>query len=92
MIRYDPTAPRVGFGIAALLMSAFTVGLIVVLPLEMEQDDASLIPLAAPHDAAAEPRAAGELSLRCTVPPAINVPLFSAVRLTGPDPQCKEPS
>ena len=89
MIQYDPAAPRVGFGIAALLMSAFTVSLMVVLPLELEQDSASPVLRAAAPATPAETRAAGALPLRCAVAAAVNTPLFAAARLTGTDPQCK---
>ena len=92
MIRYDPTVPRVGFGIAALLMSALTVSLMVVLPVELEQDSPDLVVRAAPDRTAAAARAAGALPLRCTVPAAVNAPLFVAARPAEPDTQCKEQS
>jgi hypothetical protein len=84
--------PRIGFGIAALVMSALTVSLMVVLPSELEQDSPALALRAGPHRAAAEPAAADALHLRCTVPPAVNTPLFSAARVTEPDPRCKQQS
>jgi len=42
LIRYDPQAPRVGFGLAAVVMSAATFGLMVVLPSVLEQDGLGL--------------------------------------------------
>jgi hypothetical protein len=91
LIRYDPPAPGIGFGIAALIMSALTVSLMVVLPSELEQDGPALALRADPNDAAAGLRSAA-LHLRCTVPVAVNAPLFSAARVTRPDPRCGQRS
>ena len=92
MIRYDPPVPRVGFGIAAVIMSAATFGLMVVLPAALEQDNSVLALRAdSPHIAAvAQPP--DLMHLRCTVPAAVNAPLFIAVPLSEPDPRCKQPS
>jgi hypothetical protein len=38
MIRYDPPRPRVALGAAALMMTAFTLGALVVLPSKVEAD------------------------------------------------------
>jgi hypothetical protein len=92
LIRYDPPVPRIGFGIAALIMSAFTVSLMVVLPSELEQHSPALAVGAEAHRAAAVPRPAGAMHLRCTVPAAVNAPLLSAARAPAPDPQCKQQS
>ena len=92
MIRYNPAVPRIGFGIAAMIMSALTFSLMVVLPSELEQASPALALRAEPDGAAAHSRAAGALPFRCAVATAVNAPLFSLVRLTGPDPQCKQPS
>lgn len=88
MIRFDPPVPRIGFGIAALVMSALTFGLMVVLPSELEQDSHALAVRAEAPRAAMDLRSEATL-IRCMVPAAFNAPLFSAARETGPDPGCK---
>lgn len=92
LIRYDPPVPRIGFGVAAVIMSALTMGLMVVLPSALEQEGSALAMRAAPNPAAAVLDSEDTLHLRCTVPPAVNAPLFPAARATGPDPQCKQQS
>ena len=92
MIRYDPPVPRVGFGIAALIMSVTTFSVMVVLPAALEQDTSVLAVRTDMHRTAAAARAASAMSLRCTVPPAVNAPLFSTTRATESDPECKQPS
>jgi len=92
LIRYDPTPPRVGFGIAALFMAALTVGLMVVLPAELEADSAAFVLSAGPHRAAAGASASAMLHFRCTVPPAFNAPLFWTARTRGADARCKQQS
>ena len=91
MIRFDPPVPRIGAGIAALAMSALTVGLMVVLPSEYEQDSHVLAARAEAHQAAADPGPEGRL-LRCTVPAAFNAPLFPLARATTPEPRCGQNS
>ena len=46
MNRYEPPQPRVACGIAALLMTAATIGLMVVLPSKMEADSQAFAMLA----------------------------------------------
>jgi hypothetical protein len=38
MNRYDPGTPRIAFGIVAIAMTAITIGLLVVLPSQMESN------------------------------------------------------
>lgn len=91
MIRFDPPVPRFGFGIAALVMSALSVSMMVVLPAELEQDSHALAVRAEAPRTAMGLRPEATL-MRCTVPAAFNAPLFSAARATGPDPRCKQNS
>ena len=90
LIRYDPQAPRVGFGLAAVVMSAATFGLMVVLPSVLEQDGLGLALRIDAHRAAADVQPSEVKNIRCTVPAAGNAPLFSAVRVA--DTQCKQQS
>ena len=46
MNRFDPSTPRATFGIAAIAMTALTVGLLVVVPTKMDSGDVDTIPLA----------------------------------------------
>ncbi len=91
MNRFDPPVPRIGAGIAALAMSALTVGLMVILPSELEQDSHVLAARAAAHRAAADPGLEGT-PLRCAVPAAFNAPLSPQARATAPEPRCKQTS
>ena len=38
MNRYEPSTPRVAFGIAAVAMTAITIGVAVVIPASMDSD------------------------------------------------------
>jgi hypothetical protein len=38
MNRYEPSIPRVAFGIAAITMTAITIGVSVVMPAKMDSD------------------------------------------------------
>ena len=38
MNRYDPLIPRVAFGIAAVAMTAITIGVSVIMPAKMDSD------------------------------------------------------
>jgi hypothetical protein len=38
MIRYHPLIPRVAFGIAAVAMTAITIGVSVIMPAKMDSD------------------------------------------------------
>ena len=38
MHRYEPSTPRVAFGIAAVAMTAITIGVLVVMPAKMQSD------------------------------------------------------
>jgi hypothetical protein len=38
MHRYEPSIPRVAFGIAAVAMTAITIGVLVVMPAGMQYD------------------------------------------------------
>jgi hypothetical protein len=43
MTRDGPVPLRLAFGIAAVAMTAFTFGVLVVLPAEIEQDSSALV-------------------------------------------------
>jgi len=92
VIRFDPPVPRLGAGIAALAMSALTVCVMVVVPSELEQNSRVVVAVRAEAQrAAAVPAPEGTL-LRCTVPAALNAPLFPAAPATALDPRCKQNS
>ena len=92
LIQYNPPVPRIGFGIAAFIMSAVTFGLMVVLPSGLEQQSFTLAVQAEPHRTAAKPPASDMLDLPCTVAIAVNTSLFAGAPATAVDPQCKQPS
>ena len=92
MIQYNPPVPRIGFGIAAVIMTAVTFGLMVVLPSGLEQQSSTLAVRAEPNRTAAKPLASDMLNLPCAVTTAVNTPLFASAPATPLDPQCKQPS
>ena len=92
MIEYNPPVPRIGFGVAAVAMSAITFSLMVVLPSGLEEQTSTLAVRAEPHRTAARPPASDLLGLPCTIATAVNTPLFAATPATATDPQCKQPS
>ena len=55
MNRYDPARPRIAFGFAALAMSAITIGVLVVLPSQMEPDSQAFAQLATANSFGAIP-------------------------------------
>jgi hypothetical protein len=92
LIRYDPRAPRIGFGIAAVIMSALTLSLMVVVPSALEQQSSTLAQRTeAPRTAAIHP-GSDVLNVPCTVAAAINTPLFAGASTTATNQQCKQPS
>ena len=92
MIQYHPPVPRIGFGIAAVIMSALTFSLMVVLPSALEEQSSTLALGNEPPRTAARPPASDMLSLPCAVAAAINAPLFASASTTATDQQCKQPS
>jgi len=48
MNRYEPSIPRVAFGIAAVAMTAITIGVSVIMPAKMDSDSHEPRMLAAP--------------------------------------------
>jgi hypothetical protein len=92
LIRYKPALPRIGFGIAALLMTALTFGLMIVLPSELEAGSDAVALRTGPHRTSAAASASGTLHFRCTVPPAVNAPLFWTARTREADARCKQQS
>ena len=42
MNHYEPLSPRVAFGIAAVAMTAITIGVSVVMPAKMDSDSVNL--------------------------------------------------
>ena len=92
LIQYDPPVPRLGFGVAAVIMSAISFGLMVVLPSGLEQQDSTLAARTEPHRTAANPPAADALNVPCSVATAVNAPLFAGAPATAAEPKCKQPS
>ena len=92
MIQYDPPVPRLGFGAAAVIMSALTFSLMVVLPSGVEQQDSTLAARSEPHRTAANPSAADTFDIPCAVATAVNTPLFAGAPATAAEPKCKQPS
>jgi hypothetical protein len=68
MTRYKPSIPHAAFGIAAIAMTAITIGLLVVLPAKMESGSQEVRTLAASKAATtastevviSQPRATGK--------------------------------
>jgi hypothetical protein len=63
MNRYDPAAPRIAFGLAAMTMSAITIAVLVVLPSKMEPDSQAFAQLAGASSISAN--ACARLNQRC---------------------------
>lgn len=85
MIRYDPPRPRVALGAAALMMTAFTLGGLVVLPSKVEADSETFGIVAV---AEASP------SARCAAPApqcADAQVMHEPVAATGPDSKSARP-
>lgn len=55
MTRYEPHHPSVAFGIAALILTACTLGVLVVLPTKMEPDHQAFAMLCTGDSATANP-------------------------------------
>ena len=49
MNRYESSIPRTAFGIAAITLSAITLGLLVILPASLTSERQEALVLAAPH-------------------------------------------
>ena len=92
MIQYNPPVRRIGFGVAAVVMSAITFCLMVVLPSSLAQEGSTLALRAEPHRTAAKPPASDVLDLPCAVAAAVNAPLIAGTPVSAPDRQCKQPS
>ena len=91
MNRYDPPVPRIGFGVAAVMMSAVTFSLMVVLPCGLEQQDSTLAARTEAQRTAANP-AEETFTVPCAVATAVNAPLFARTPATAVEPKCKQPS
>jgi hypothetical protein len=89
--RYDPPVPRIGFGVAAVIMSAVTLSLMVVLPSGLEQQDSTLAVRTA-HRTAANRPAEDTFTVPCAVAIGVNAPLFAGTPATAVEPKCKQPS
>ena len=77
---YQPDEPRLALALAAMIMSALTIGLLVVLPSKMEPDSQAFAMIATAN---ANP-CANTLHLRCTDPYA------SPRDSSAVEPKCKE--
>jgi hypothetical protein len=85
MNRYQPNEPRLVLGLAAMIMSALTIGLLVVVPSKMEPDSQAFAMLTTANSTAVDPCANPAL-LRC-IDPSAWPNASSAV-----EPKCKEQS
>ena len=92
LIQYNPPVPRIGFAVAAVILSALTLSLMVALPSALEEQGSTLARRAEPHRTAAKPPASDLLNLPCAVAAAVNAPLFAGTPATATDQQCKQPS
>ena len=92
MNRYDPPVPRIGFGVAAVIMSAVTFSLMVVLPSGLEQQDSTLAARTEAQRTAANPPAEDTFTVPCAVAAAVNAPLFAGTPVTAVEVKCKQPS
>jgi hypothetical protein len=90
MKRYEPTCPRVTFGFAAAIMTAFTIGVLVVLPSKMEPDSQAFALLEASGSASTNPCAAPRL--KCVDVAAVRESASAPVQVSEADPKCKQQS
>jgi hypothetical protein len=90
MKHYEPTCPRVASGFAAAIMTALTIGVLVVLPSKMEPDSRAFALLEASSSASANPCAA--VRLKCVDLPAIRDSASATIQVSGADPKCKDQS
>jgi hypothetical protein len=89
MNRYETTPPRVAFGFAAMIMTAITIGVLVVLPSKMEPESQAFGTWAAANSAAANPCAAA--NLKCVDLASVRKSA-SAPQSFAADPKCKDQS
>ena len=88
MNRYEPLIPRVAFGIAAVAMTAITIGVSVVMPAKMDSDSAEPRMLAALKVTA--PASSGEVSGSESIEiVAVHEAGLSAVPCTASNPNRK---
>jgi hypothetical protein len=92
LIEYNPPVPRIGFSVAAVIMSALTFSLMVVLPSGLEQQSSTLAHRTEPRRTAANPPSADTLDVPCAIAAAVNAPLFAGTPASAVDPKCKQPS
>ena len=89
MNRYQPSIPRAAFGIAAVAMTAITIGVALVLPASMEPGDQEAGRLAASEAVSPPPTAVVINPARIDVVGARERELVSA-QVRDVDPKCKQ--
>jgi len=90
MIRYEPPQPRVALGLAALMMSAFTLGGLVVLPSKVEADSPAFALIEAAD--AATPAPCATALPKCTDPAVMPEGRPSGARVVGLTTKCNDQS
>jgi hypothetical protein len=90
MKRYEPPCPRVAFGFAAMVMTAITIGALVVLPSKMEPDSRAFALMEAANSAATNPCAAAQL--KCVDLAAMNDSALAPVQAPAANLKCREQS
>ena len=89
MNRYEPSIPRVAFGVAAIVMTAITMGMGLVLPAWMEPGDQAASRLATSQAALPPPAAVAINPARINVVGVHERELVSA-QAREVDPKCKQ--
>jgi len=89
MNRYEPSIPRVAFGVAAIAMTAITLGMALVLPASMEPGDQEAGRLAASGAVSQPPTAVVINPARINVVGVRERELVSA-QVRDVDPKCKQ--
>lgn len=91
MKHYEPPCPRVALGFAAMVMTAVTIGVLVVLPSKMEPDSQAFALLGRASLAATDPCAAA-INLGCTDLATTRDAALKRLGVLRVDPKCREQS
>ena len=92
MNQYEPSVPRIAFGIAAVAMTAITIGMSVIMPAKMDSDSREPHMLAASNvtTPASTDVAAGSASINVA---AVHEPGLSTIPCSAQiEPQARGPS
>ncbi len=87
---YHPTGPRLAIGLAAMIMSAITISVLVVLPSKMEPDSQTFAMLASASFVTALPCATAYF--KCVDLAAVRESASVPIQVVRADPRCKEQS